>query len=196
MDSQSIIRVNLGGGNAIDRSGLAALLACYPGIEVLESKCQDLPTVFIWDAGSDLANLPSARPSTSLLVLTNKNDVNSFPPGVAGLFFKEETPDALAAAIRQIARGQQYLSPVLAISILQHIDKNRSSNAIELENLSTREREILSLLAQGLSSKAIAAQLYLSVRTVEGHLDKLYTHLGVHSRTEAVIIAMQHAQKR
>lgn len=196
MDSQPIIRVSIGGGNAIDRAGLAALLAYFPGIEVLASGCQDQPTVLIWDAGSDLASLPNPQPPTLLLVLTNKNDVNAFPPGVAGLFFKEESPDALAAAIRQMTRGQQYLSPFLAISILQHIEKNRSSKAIEFENLSTREQEVLELLAEGLSSKAIAARLYLSVRTVEGHLDKVYTHLGVHSRTEAVILAMQHAGKR
>jgi DNA-binding CsgD family transcriptional regulator len=196
MNHQSIIRVGIGGGNAIDRAGLAALLVNFPGIEVLASECHDQPTVLIWDAGYDLAIPPSPQPPTLLLVLTNKSNVNAFPPGVTGLFFKEESPDALAAAIRQIARGQQYLSPVLAISILQHIDKNRSSNAIELESLSTREREVLDFLAQGLSNKAIAAHLYLSVRTVEGHLDRLYAHLGVHSRTEAVILAMQQAQDR
>jgi DNA-binding NarL/FixJ family response regulator len=61
-----------------------------------------------------------------------------------------------------------------------------------VEVLTDREREILALLADGLSNKAIAARLYLSVRTVEGHLASLYTHLGVHSRTEAVLLALQH----
>jgi DNA-binding NarL/FixJ family response regulator len=63
---------------------------------------------------------------------------------------------------------------------------------MDLSTLTDREREILALLSVGLSNKAIAARLYLSVRTVEGHLASLYTRLGVHSRTEAALIALQH----
>jgi DNA-binding NarL/FixJ family response regulator len=58
--------------------------------------------------------------------------------------------------------------------------------------LTDRERQILALLGEGLSNKAISARLYLSVRTVEGHLTNLYTRLGVHSRTEAALMAIHH----
>ena len=57
--------------------------------------------------------------------------------------------------------------------------------------MTDREQEILKLLAQGLSNKMIAAKLYLSVRTVEGHLANIYSRLGVHSRTEAMLIAVK-----
>jgi len=57
------------------------------------------------------------------------------------------------------------------------------------EPLSEREREVLTLLARGLSNKAIAQRLYLSVRTVEGHLANIYGKLAVHSRTEAALYA-------
>lgn len=198
MNSQSLIRVSIGGGSAIDRAALAVLIASFPGINVVSSNAQEAPKVFVWDAGCELSRLPvfQPQPQLILLVLTSKTDIDAFPPGVTGLFSKEEPPEALAAAIRQVARGQQYLSPSLAVSILQHTGDQYITNPSDLKNLSVREREILSLLSQGLSNKAIAARLYISVRTVEGHLDKLYSHLGVHSRTEAVVLVMKQRLNR
>ncbi len=103
----------------------------------------------------------------------------------------DETPEALGAAIRQVARGEQYLSPSLALALLETRETEVPSAAIDLSTLTEREREMLSLLAGGLSNKTIAARLYLSVRTIEGHFANLYARLGVHSRTEAALIAVQ-----
>ena len=60
-----------------------------------------------------------------------------------------------------------------------------------VDELTERERAIVDLLAQGLSNKLIASKLYLSVRTVEGHLANIYLRLGVHSRTEAMLMSMK-----
>ena len=193
MNNQSPIQVSIMSGSTIGRASLALLLASFPGIEVASMDASELPGIIIWDAGSDLSHLPEYPKDASLIVLTDEIEITAFPLGVAGLFSKDESPEALAAAIRQVARGQQYLSSSLALSLIRHAGQFKP---IEQRNLSDREREILDLLAQGLSNKAIAARLYLSVRTVEGHLDKLYAHLGIHSRTEAVILAMQQAQDR
>jgi DNA-binding CsgD family transcriptional regulator len=191
--NQSPIQVSIVGGNPIDRAALTLLLATFPGIEVITNDSSCSPSIIIWDSGSDLSHIPEIPKGASLFVLTNQVEIAAFPPGVAGLFSKEENPDALAAAIRQVARGQHYLSPSLAISMLRSVGQPKN---VETKTLSEREWEIFDLLAQGLSNKAIAARLYLSVRTVEGHLDKIYSHLGVHSRTEAVILAMQQFQDR
>ncbi len=195
-DTRSTIRTGIGGGNSIDRAGLVALIASFPGIEVVPVESNNPPDVLVWDAGSDISHLPYSSEETSILVLVSGADIGAFPPGIAGLFSKDEPPAALGIAIRQVARGQQYLSPSLAFSILRRQYQNHLAGDFDLNALTAREREILSLLAKGLSNKAIAGQLYLSVRTIEGHLDKLYTTLGVHSRTEAVIFAMQHSQNR
>jgi two-component system nitrate/nitrite response regulator NarL len=66
-----------------------------------------------------------------------------------------------------------------------------SSNNV-LQTLTPRERETLALLTKGLSNKEIAARLSLSVRTVEGHLNRLYDKLDVHTRTEAALFAVEH----
>jgi DNA-binding NarL/FixJ family response regulator len=138
--------------------------------------------------------LPSVRADTAILLLTNESDYESLPETVAGLLSRDEAPAALGLAIRQVARGEQYMSPSLAVAILQ---KRRSQSALTqseksvVESLTDREREILDLLAQGLSNKRIATQLYLSVRTVEGHLANIYARLGVHSRTEAMLLAVK-----
>jgi DNA-binding NarL/FixJ family response regulator len=113
------------------------------------------------------------------------------PVDVVGIFAKDETPAALGIAIRQISRGQQYLSPQVALALLRRPQEMIDSIPADLDSLTQREREILMQLSEGLSNKAIAARLYLSVRTVEGHLANLYSKLNVHSRTEAALIAIQ-----
>jgi DNA-binding NarL/FixJ family response regulator len=110
---------------------------------------------------------------------------------VSGLFANDEVPAALGVAIRQVARGEQYLSPSLALALLRQQQETAVTPQSQLEMLTRREREILALLGEGLSNKAIAARLYLSVRTIEGHLANLYGKLGVRSRTEAALISVQ-----
>ena len=152
------------------------------------------PQVLLWDAEpGDLVNLPSLTLETAVILLVTEQDCQAMPPWVAGIFSKDETPEALSIAIRQVARGEQYLSVNLALALLRN---HRLDNQLpDLErsdekSLTSRELEILVLLGEGLSNKAIAARLYLSVRTVEGHLARLYPRLGVHSRTEAMLLAL------
>ncbi len=176
----------------LDEAGLKTLIANLPGVSVISLNSVPPPRVLVWDSGSgDLANLPSHAPETALLLIIRQAEHPALPSGAAGLFSKVESPEALGAAIRQVARGEQYLSPSLALALLETHTAESPSPVIDLNILTEREREMLSLLAEGLSNKTIAARLYLSVRTVEGHLASLYARLGVHSRTEAVLIAVR-----
>jgi DNA-binding NarL/FixJ family response regulator len=186
-----LLTVAVGGHYLIDRVALSALVSSLPGLQRVALDSIPPPRVLVWDAGAgDTAGLPRLPPEAALLLLVTVDDYSNLPSGVAGFFSKDETPEALGIAIRQVARGEQYFSPSLALALLQHQQAEPSS--VDLNTLTDREREILALLAEGLSNKAIAARLYLSVRTVEGHLASLYTRLGVHSRTEAALIALQH----
>jgi DNA-binding CsgD family transcriptional regulator len=188
------ITVSIGGGRALDRAGLAALLASLPGFHVVPQDNDPPPQVLLWATYTDSMELPLLKSGTKLLLLTETANEDSLPDTVYGLFSREETTSALAIAIRQIARGQQYLSPTLATAILekrQSRSRLASPQMSVVDELTEREREIVDLLAQGLSNKLIASKLYLSVRTVEGHLANIYLRLGVHSRTEAMLMAMK-----
>lgn len=188
------ILVAVGGGHKLDRAGLSALISSLPGLRVIPLDQNLPPQVMVWIADSNAGELPTIQPDTALLLLTENTNYESLPETVTGLLSRDESPAALGVAIRQVARGEQYISPSLAIAILQK--RHAESILTELEqsvidSLTDREREILNLLSQGLSNKMIASKLYLSVRTVEGHLANIYQQLGVHSRTEAMLIAVK-----
>ncbi len=188
------ITVAVGGGHELGRAALAALIAGLPGLRVVPLDKNPPPRVLVWEAGADSDLLPSVQSDIAVLLLTDEAGDGSLPETVTGLLSRDEPPAALGIAIRQAARGEQYISPSLAITILQ---KRQSKSTLTesqqsvIDSLTEREREILNLLAQGLSNKRIAAQLYLSVRTVEGHLANIYARLGVHSRTEAMVLAVR-----
>ena len=190
--TQEVITVAIGGGYPLVRAGLSALVASLPGLHVVALDSDPPPRVLVWDAiFRDLAGLPRLPVGTVVLLLVAEDESPELPPGVSGLFSKEETPQALGLAIRQVARGEQYLSPSLALALLERRKAEASRHDVDLSMLTEREREVLALLGEGLSSKAIAARLYLSVRTVEGHLANIYGKLHVKSRTEAALWAVQ-----
>ena len=181
----------------LDQAGLEALLARLPGLKIVPFDSSDPTQVLVFDYGnSGASHLPERSPLTALLLLVAGDECPDLQPedsrGVLGLFSKNETAEALSIAIRQLSRGEAYLSPALALSLLQRKQSREDPPEVELSTLTEREREVLGLLAEGLSNKAIAARLYLSVRTVDGHLSNLYARLGVRSRTEAMRLAIEH----
>ncbi len=183
------IRVAVHSRTPLGQAAWEALVATLPGLDVVSQTAVPPPRVLFCQT---LDNLPRHSPETAVLLLLDTAENLTLLPGVTGLFAKDEKVAALGVAIRQVARGEEYLSPSLALALLRQQQETAVSPPLNLNILTQREREILILLGEGLSNKSIAARLYLSVRTVEGHIANLYSKLDIHSRTEAILIAIHH----
>lgn len=187
------IRVAVQSHTSLDQGALEALVGALPGLEVVSADAAPPPDVILWDPAPDSqASLPHYDEGTAVLVLVDAVDNVHRPSAAAGLFSRDEAPASLGVALRQVARGQEYLSPSLALALLRRRQETPEEEGADLEALTEREREVLAFLVEGLSNKEIAARLYLSVRTVEGHLTNAYGKLDVHSRTKAALLAARH----
>ena len=109
--------------------------------------------------------------------------------GATGYLPKTIGLNELLEAIRATGRGESVLPPSVASVVVRHLAE-RTPSAPE-DELTSREMQVLRLLAEGLSNQQIARRLALSVRTVEAHLTHIYAKLGVGSRTEAVLLAQR-----
>jgi DNA-binding NarL/FixJ family response regulator len=108
--------------------------------------------------------------------------------GAAGFLSKSRGLDEVTAAIRAAAAGESVISPELLARLLPKLSRTGGAHRDELTE---REREVLGLVADGLTNAAIAKQLFLSVHTVRNHVTNLSLKLGAHSKLEALAIAMR-----
>jgi DNA-binding NarL/FixJ family response regulator len=167
------------------------------------SKAQRLrPDVVLMDiAMPDLTGFDATRrilkaaPKTKVLILTMYEEeeviTRCLDAGAAGYVLKDAPRSDLIHAIEVVQRGGQYLSSrALKKVVRQHVESSRSY-ATGYERLSDREREVLKLLADGLSLKEIAERLLLSVKTVDSHKTNMMRKLDLHDRSEVIKYAIQ-----
>lgn len=193
------------GGPTLWRLGLQALLTGQPHLAKVSQAASptqvgDPPDVFLLDGRNVDEFLPSVLTSfsqTKLLIIAdelNESTVMTWlEKGILGCLERDASLPALLNALRQVAAGEASLPQALAMRLVTRLARQSSASTETVlpASLSEREREVLILLAQGLSNKEIAQRLYLSVRTIEGHLANIYGKLGVHSRTEAALYAVR-----
>lgn len=189
---------------------LCALLDGLPGIQVagqmtdlstLPDSVSETPPHLVLLAAAqpaDLERLPTLHrqhPQMRVLCLsltwTVHEALAALQAGAIGCLSAGITADELALALRQAVRGEMTLSPDLARDLISHLARDEPRPAVSFDSLTPREQEVLALVCDGLSNKEIAQHLLLSVRTVENHLANIYSKLGVHSRTEAAVLALQ-----
>jgi DNA-binding NarL/FixJ family response regulator len=141
-----------------------------------------------------LRELAPRLPATRIVMLTVSNDrrdlVEAVRSGAAGYLTKDLSPEALQRAVRGIRSGDLAMSRSMAADVIQHLatTTNRPAGtpgADELAGISAREREVLSLLAEGLTDREIGERLGISPRTVETHVGSLLSKLGVRNRAQA-----------
>lgn len=193
------------GGPRLWRLGLQALLTGQPNLARVTQAADppqggDPPDVFLLEgchADEFLASVLISFPHSNLLIIADELNESTvltwLEKGVLGCLERDASLPTLLNALRQVAAGEVSLPQALALRLVTRL-AHQSAAPIETvlpEALSEREREVLVLLAQGLSNKEMAQRLYLSVRTVEGYLANIYGKLGVHSRTEAALYAVR-----
>lgn len=149
------------------------------------------------ESGLDLvAALAHHHPHVRMLVLSGHDELvhadRALKAGALGYLMKDKPIAELLAAIRRVAAGKPYVSPSTADRILSGLGSTRRSAAAScLDRLSDRERRVLSLLGAGLSTRAIAEELDLSVKTVESHYAHIKTKLGVRTGRELMRVAVK-----
>lgn len=193
----------------LQRLAWVALLEKQPGITaVFSSSLADLQknispgqatAVFVDTPQIDadfVAQLTTAVPDGNLLLLINEYEINAMvtllQAGVTGFIHRNASVPDLARAIIAVGRGEIVLPPEIASQIMLALAHGGVQEERPLDNLTDREKEVLTLLAQGLTNKDIAQTLILSVRTVEAHLRNIFGKLHVASRTEAAVWAVNH----
>ncbi|RSN21537.1 DNA-binding response regulator [Amycolatopsis sp. WAC 01416] len=198
------IRLLLADDHPIVRAGLRALLETEPGLvvtaeaataeEAVARAAEGDIDVVLMDlrfgpgmTGAEATAVITARPDAPrvLIVTTFDTDADTLPAieaGATGYLLKDAPPENLAAAVRTAAAGRTTLAPTVADRLMNRM---RMPSAA----LTLREIEVLVLVADGLSNRAIAERLHLTEGTVKSHLARSYTKLGVDSRTAAVATA-------
>lgn len=135
-------------------------------------------------------------PLMRVVFLTMHRDVayarHAFKAGAVGFVLKHSAPEELVLAVRAAARGRTFITPSLAGEVLQALSQNPAEGSDQVATLTLRQREILRLLADGLTAKEIGLELHISARTVEDHKYRMVESLGVKGSADLIHFAIKH----
>ena len=197
----------------IARAGLRTLLIDQHGVEVIaEAKdgrealefCRRLrPDLALIDVRMpEMDGLATCRsikqevPATRVILVTMHENpyylLEAFKAGASAYVLKDVTQRELLATIRRVLRGESVMDPDIVVRVLGHMagDPSRQVNLTTIQ-LSPREREVLQLLARGLTNREIARTLTVSANTIKIHVEHIFVKLGVSDRTQAVVQAIE-----
>jgi DNA-binding NarL/FixJ family response regulator len=208
-----VIRVLIADDQAMVRTGFRWLLESEPDIHVVaeaenglaavEQTDRHRPDVVLMDIRMPLLDGIAATErivangDARVLVLTtydlDEYVFGALTAGAAGFLLKDAPAEELSAAIRVVARGEALLAPSVTRRVIdafvRHPPPVRANPRVSL--LTPREREILDLVARGLSNQEIAAQLFVSEATTKTHVSNMLSKLGLRDRVQAVILAYE-----
>jgi two-component system response regulator DevR len=213
-ESPDAIRIFLLDDHEVVRRGIAELLAAMPGFDIvgeagtvedaLPRVLATRPDVAILDArlpdgsGIDVCrDIRSALPSTYCLILTSYDDedavLSAVLAGASGYVLKEVRTSGLVDAIKQAALGRSLIDPAV---IAQVMDRVRAGTRPDnrLAALTAREREVLGLIAEGLSNRQIGDRMFLAEKTVKNYVSSLLSKLGMARRTQAAVFGAEVAK--
>jgi two-component system, NarL family, response regulator NreC len=210
----TVIRIILADDHVVMRSGLRLLLERQPNLQVVgeaadgraavELAASEKPDVVVMDiAMPHLNGVEAARqiamrsPQTAIAILSMHSDesyvIRSLKAGARAYLLKDSAEADLIAAIHAITEGKSYFSPavrsLLKEDYMRQLEDTGAEDSYEL--LTTREREVLQLVAEGKSNKEVANVLNLSLYTVETHRTHILQKLNLHSVPELILYAVR-----
>lgn len=203
--------------NRLLRDGIVAMVRSQPGFKVLAASAdaaealekvkEAKPDIVLVDFGlvdhdslsltaTVHAEVPEARVIVMGLLPAQEDVANYVRAGASGFIMKDANFDEFFATIRLVARGVQVLPPQLTSSLFTQIAENAVTKStpkviLDAVRLTTRERQVVDLLGEGLSNKQIAARLHIAVHTVKSHVHNVLEKLALHSRLE--VAAFSHS---
>jgi len=207
--SKKKIRVLLADDHALVRQGFRLILSAQPDLEIVgeagngretvELAEKLRPDVVVMDVAMPEMNgieatrrLAALAPRTRVLALSMYKDSvyvrEILRAGARGYLLKDAIDRDLVAAVRAVAAGEGYLSPAVSEAVLSDYRRHVTD---PLDLLTSREREVLQMIAEGKTNKEIAAALNLSVYTVDAHRGRIMEKLNLHSVSELVRFAMR-----
>ncbi|MFB3788691.1 MAG: response regulator [bacterium] len=196
------IRVMIADDHTIVREGIRHVLDQEPGIEVTAEAGNgreavhraaelSLDVIFMDISMPELNGIEAARqilksqPHVKIIILSMHSDKRfverALKSGVAGYLLKNRAVAEVVTAIQSVMQGKMYLSPGITHIVVEDYIRHVPEEGTGLQVLTGREREILQLIAEGLSTKEMASSLNLSEKTVEGHRQKIMDKLDLHS---------------
>jgi DNA-binding NarL/FixJ family response regulator len=213
VSEDSRLRLLITDDHSVVRLGFRALLESQPDMTVVGVACdgreavqlarREGPDVVLMDvrmpvmggieATRELQRLPG--PPRVLVLTTFDLDEYVYAAlraGASGFLLKDATPEQILEAVRVVASGQALLAPSVTRRLITDFARHATlSPPPELEQLTAREREVFSLLAQGLANAEIAAALHLAEQTVKTHVSAVLFKLGLRDRVQAVVLAYE-----
>jgi two-component system NarL family response regulator len=215
-DRHEPIRVLIADDHALFRRGLSMVLESEPDIEVV-AEAQDgeeviakaeeiVPDVLLMDVRMPkLSGIEATRairesvPSAKIVMLTVSDEeddlFDAIKAGANGYLLKEISIEEVADAIRAVTQGQSLISPSMASKLLNEFNamakQADEKPRLAAPRLTTRELEVLKLVAQGMSNREAADTLYIAENTVKNHVRNILEKLQLHSRMEAVVYAVR-----
>ncbi len=206
-----MIRVFIVDDHELVRRGIIALLNAEPDFEVVgeagtaaQARARiraTRPDVAVLDvrlpdgSGIDVCrDVRSEHPETQCLILTGYDDDEAIYAavlaGAAGYVIKDVQGGRLVDSVRKVAAGVVLLDPALGRRVVERIDETHRSDP-RLESLSARERDILPLIAEGLTNREIGERLALAEKTVKNYISGLLAKLGLQRRTQAAVLHLE-----
>ena len=167
------------------REGIEAAHTTQPDVVLMDYRLPD------GDGVEAARRIKAAHPDIKVVMLTAASDDSvlsqAIQAGCSGYLTKDHTVDELVLAVRAAYNGEALISPAMLSRLLERLSDRSRPGA----DLTSRETEVLRLLAEGLSNQAIAAQLDIRLATVRNHVQSVIEKLHAHSKLEAVAVAMR-----